>query len=93
MAEPRPATEEAGKPESIECPRCGGSALDQLAHSPVPGIWEVWGCQRCRYSWRSTEPLANRSRAHYPERFRLTPAQLDAAREVPPVPTRDSSSS
>lgn len=93
MAEPMPASDGVETSEPVECPRCGGSALDQLARSPVPGSWEVWGCQRCRYSWRSTEPLANRSRAHYPERFRLTPAQLDAAREVPPVSAPDRSSS
>ena len=93
MAEPMPASEAAEKPEPAQCPRCGGSSLDQLARSPVPGSWEVWSCERCRYSWRSTEPLANRSRAHYPQRFRLTPAQLDAAREMPPVPERDPSTS
>jgi hypothetical protein len=49
----------------------------------MAGAWTVTICRRCRYSGRSTEPLPNRSRDHYPDRFRLTQADIDAARDVP----------
>jgi vanillate/4-hydroxybenzoate decarboxylase subunit D len=67
------------------CPRCDYPETERLAESPVPGVWEVRGCPRCRYSWRSTEPPANSSREHYPARFRMTPDGIAAARAVPPV--------
>jgi hypothetical protein len=72
--------------ETAGCPRCTSPETEQLAGSPVPGAWTVTICRRCRYSWRSTEPLPNRSRDHYPDRFRLTQADIDAAPDVPAVP-------
>jgi vanillate/4-hydroxybenzoate decarboxylase subunit D len=72
--------------EPAECPRCASPETERLAESPVPGVWTVRICRRCLYSWRSTEPLPNRSRDHYPARFRLTQADIGAAREVPAIP-------
>lgn len=68
------------------CPRCGGEEIAVLATSPVPGVWTVWTCGTCTYSWRSTEPARNSSRAAYPARFRITSAEIENALEVPPVP-------
>jgi hypothetical protein len=72
--------------EDAECPRCAGRDTELMATSPVEGSWTVMICRRCRYAWRSTEPLPNRSRAHYPAQFRLTEADINAAPDVPPVP-------
>lgn len=68
------------------CARCGHDALDTLAHSPVPGVWEVRQCRRCLYTWRTTEPARRTDRALYPEAFRLTQADIDHAIEVPHIP-------
>ena len=72
--------------DTAQCPRCASQETEQLAESPVPGVWTVTICRRCLYSWRSTEPLPNQSRDHYPASFRLTQADIDAARDVPPIP-------
>ena len=71
--------------ETVNCPRCASPETEQIAESPVPGVWTVTICRRCRYSWRSTEPLPNSSSDHYPAGFRLTQADIDAARDVPPI--------
>ncbi|GAB2752699.1 non-oxidative hydroxyarylic acid decarboxylases subunit D [Salinifilum aidingensis] len=68
------------------CPRCAWEELHHLATSPVPDVWEVWQCARCLYTWRTTEPARRSTRAAYPERFRMTQADIDAAPEVPAVP-------
>jgi len=39
------------------CPRCDDTRTEQVAVSPVPGVWEVFRCQHCNYVWRSTEEL------------------------------------
>lgn len=68
------------------CPRCAFERVDRLASSPVPDVWDVLRCARCLYTWRTTEPARRTSREHYPEEFRLTQEDFDAAPEVPTVP-------
>jgi len=70
----------------MTCPRCAFDTVAKLADSPVPGAWEVLQCARCLYTWRTTEPVRRTSREHYPEEFRMTQADIDAAPEVPAVP-------
>lgn len=68
------------------CPRCADEKIETLARSPVPGVWEVYQCQHCLYTWRSTEPPRRTSREHYPEEFRMTQADIDNAPQVPAIP-------
>jgi hypothetical protein len=68
------------------CPRCAFDRVDKVATSPVPGVWDVLLCQRCLYSWRTTEPARRTTREAYPEAFRMTQADIDNAPEVPAVP-------
>jgi rubredoxin len=93
----RPVAERAGAeragaeptvPDPVECPRCAAPELARLAVSPVPDAWVVWVCRRCSYSWRSSEPPLNSSRAHYPGQFRLVASDIDSASEIPAVPER-----
>ncbi len=56
-----------------------------LTRSAVPGVWDVLSCQRCTFSWRTSEPAAQTS-AVYPARFVLSEADIANAPEVPPVP-------
>ncbi|MEU1320536.1 non-oxidative hydroxyarylic acid decarboxylases subunit D [Streptomyces tibetensis] len=70
------------------CPRCAYGTVTTVATSPVPGVWNVLQCDRCRYMWRTTEPDRRTRRDLYPAEFRLTQADLDDAPEVPSVPPR-----
>ncbi|WP_443077845.1 non-oxidative hydroxyarylic acid decarboxylases subunit D [Streptomyces sp. NBC_01450] len=56
------------------------------APSPVPGAWDVLQCGRCLYMWRTTEPARRTRRDAYPQEFRMTPADIDNAPEVPAIP-------
>ena len=68
------------------CPRCAYETVDHVASSPVVGVWEVFGCPRCNYFWRSTEPRARTSRPLFPEKYRLTAETVAAAPPYPGIP-------
>lgn len=68
------------------CPRCGEDHVEILAKSPVPDVWEVFQCQHCLYTWRSTEPARRTDRDQYPEEFKMTQADIDNAPMVPSIP-------
>lgn len=51
------------------CPRCADEHIEVMANSPVKGVWTVYQCQHCLYTWRNTEPLRRTSREHYRRRF------------------------
>jgi hypothetical protein len=68
------------------CPRCDQEGAHSLATSPVPGVWEVFQCARCLYSWRNTEPERRTDPAQYPAVFKMTQADIDNAHPVPTVP-------
>lgn len=70
----------------MQCPRCDDHTIEVLAVSPVENVWEVFQCQRCLYTWRSTEPERRTSREHYPEEFKMTQADIDHAPVVPSIP-------
>ncbi|WP_267254592.1 non-oxidative hydroxyarylic acid decarboxylases subunit D [Catenulispora rubra] len=63
----------------MSCPRCTAAA-EQLASSPVPGVWEILRCVECLYMWRTTEPARRTTRDAYPEAFSLTRSQTDSAK-------------
>ena len=54
--------------------------------SPVAGVWAVFGCNTCFYTWRSTEPEENTNPDRYPEVFRLNPTDFGNIPEVPVIP-------
>ncbi|MCP2163525.1 non-oxidative hydroxyarylic acid decarboxylases subunit D [Goodfellowiella coeruleoviolacea] len=70
----------------MSCPRCDHDTTATLAESPVPGVWQVLQCQRCLYTWRTTEPARRTQRDAYPAEFRMTQADIDNAPEVPSIP-------
>jgi hypothetical protein len=70
----------------MTCPRCEATRIEQLATSPVPGIWDVLQCQACLYTWRTTEPARRTTRDAYPEAFRMTQADIEGAHDVPAIP-------
>jgi hypothetical protein len=79
-----------GRPEAAGaaplCPRCADTGVSTVAHSPVPGVWQVLQCARCLYMWRTTEPARRTRREDYPVQFRLTEHDIATATEVPAVP-------
>jgi hypothetical protein len=70
------------------CPRCRSAAIDVRTTSPVPGVWTVYGCGGCLYTWRSTEPEENTDPDKYPAVFRLGPDDLANLPVVPAIPPR-----
>lgn len=68
------------------CPRCAHETIEHLTTSPVPGVWEVFQCARCLYTWRTSEPARRTQRDAYPVEFRMTQADIDNAPEVPVIP-------
>jgi hypothetical protein len=54
-----------------------------MVKSPVGDVWEVYVCEDCWYSWRSTEtPVVI-------EKFKLTPAIIATLGVIPPIPPLD----
>ena len=68
------------------CPRCRSHTTQERAKSPIAGVWTVFGCDTCFYTWRSTEPAENTDPEKYPEVFRLNPADLAKLPGVPNIP-------
>lgn len=66
----------------MECPRCGSPAR-VMVKSPVGDVWEVYVCETCWYSWRSTET------PQIIEKFKLDPAKIGELGVIPAVPPLD----
>lgn len=68
------------------CPRCGSENIEVIAKSPKDNVWEVFMCNCCFYSYRSTEPENRKSRSLYDERFKVDLEQVNSIGVIPPVP-------
>lgn len=67
----------------MTCPRCGAENTRVMVKSPVEGKWEMYVCETCWYSWRSTEdPQVSPT-------FALTPEEIPGLGVIPPVPPLD----
>ena len=71
---------------TLVCPRCRSATTSTRSKSPVAGVWTVFGCDTCYYTWRSTEPDVNTDPDKYPEVFRLNPADFLKLPEIPVIP-------
>jgi vanillate/4-hydroxybenzoate decarboxylase subunit D len=70
------------------CPRCRSTTVELRSTSPVAGVWAVFSCAICLYSWRSTEPEENTNPDKYPAAFRLRPEDLANLAVIPTIPPR-----
>jgi hypothetical protein len=70
------------------CPRCRSETVTTLAHSPASGVWTVFQCTTCLYTWRSSEPAENTDPEKYPTAFRLDPKNLADLAVIPAVTPR-----
>lgn len=61
------------------CPRCNGETR-VMTKSPVGNVWEVYVCNKCFYSWRSTE-----NKVILPQ-FKLTDEKIATMQMIPPIP-------
>jgi vanillate/4-hydroxybenzoate decarboxylase subunit D len=68
------------------CPRCRTATVEVRSTSPVPGVWTVFGCTTCLYTWRSTEPQENTDPDKYASVFRLKPEDLANLPVIPSIP-------
>jgi vanillate/4-hydroxybenzoate decarboxylase subunit D len=68
------------------CPRCRSNSTALRAVSPVAGVWIVYGCDVCFYTWRSTEPETNTNPERYPEVFPLKQDDLPGLQVAPAIP-------
>ena len=66
------------------CPRCRSATT--AVTSPTAGVWTVFGCDSCFYTWRSTEPAENVDPDKYPQVFRLNPDEIGGLPIVPAIP-------
>jgi vanillate/4-hydroxybenzoate decarboxylase subunit D len=72
--------------DPLPCPRCRSNTTVVRAVSPKAGVWTVYGCDTCFYTWRSTEPEENTNPDKYPAVFRLVPENLAKLEVAPPIP-------
>ena len=64
----------------MNCPRCSHNNVKTIAKSPVGDVWEVYCCQKCWYSWRSTET------PQILDKFLLDDTKIAVMQVIPPVP-------
>lgn len=64
----------------MNCPRCGADNARLMVKSPVGDAWELFVCETCWYSWRSTETVDV-----WPV-FKLTPDAVPGLQVIPPIP-------
>jgi len=64
----------------MTCPRCNHDDIKTIAKSPEGDAWEMYACQKCWYSWRSTET------PQILDKFMLDDAKIAAMQIIPPVP-------
>ncbi len=72
--------------EALCCPRCDTPNSAVVARSPVAGVWEMYLCPTCFYSWRSTEPEEATKAAAMSAKFRINPTTLPHGHVMPAVP-------
>ena len=67
----------------MKCPRCNHDDIKTIATSPVGDVWEIYCCQKCWYSWRSTENI------HIQDKFKLDDKKISDMQIIPPIPPLD----
>ena len=64
----------------MNCPRCEYDKISTIAKSPIDGAWEIYQCDQCFYSWRSTET------PHVDDVFKLDAEKIANLQVIPPIP-------
>ena len=69
------------------CPRCDSKNANLLIPSPVGNEWEMYICNECNFTWRSTEPENIRKPKMYDSKFKLTKEKISKMMVNPPIAT------
>ncbi|MDR0347227.1 MAG: vanillic acid non-oxidative decarboxylation protein [Coriobacteriales bacterium] len=67
----------------MKCPRCDSEKVKTMVKSPVGDVWEVYVCENCWYSWRSTET------PQVLPKFKLNDQMIAELGVIPPIPPLD----
>ena len=67
----------------MRCYRCGSEDCRVMVKAPVDDAWEVYVCNTCFYSWRSTEEI------NIHDTFKLKPEEIPELQVIPPIPPLD----
>jgi len=62
------------------CPRCDSDKARVMTKSPVGKEWEVYVCEKCWCSWRSTETIKGHAK------FKLDDEKIATMQIIPPIP-------
>jgi len=68
------------------CPRCDSDTVELTTRAPKDNAWEVYICNTCNFSWRSTESDEIKDPAKYDRRFKIDPAKIPFLDIIPPIP-------
>lgn len=64
----------------MNCPRCDSDKVEKMVDSPVGKVWEVYVCEKCWFSWRSTEDIK------ILPKFKLDDRKNRSHAVIPPIP-------
>ncbi len=64
----------------MKCPRCDKEEVRVMVKSPVGDVWEVYVCDNCFFSWRSTETI------NVLPQFKLNDQKIATMQMIPPIP-------
>ena len=68
------------------CPRCDSHTVQLLVKAPVDNAWEIYKCNTCDFSWRSTESDDIINPEQYDRRFKIKPEKIQELDTIPPIP-------
>ena len=72
--------------DPLPCQRCRSNTTVVRAVLPKAGVWTVYGCDTCFYTWRSNEPEENTNPDKHPAVFRLAAENLSKLEVAPFIP-------
>lgn len=64
----------------MKCLRCDEETVRVMTKSPVGNVWEVYVCDTCYYSWRSTEDVV------VSPIFKLKKEEISKLQPIPAIP-------
>ncbi|MBE6185515.1 non-oxidative hydroxyarylic acid decarboxylases subunit D [Heyndrickxia ginsengihumi] len=70
------------------CPRCDSKEATVISKSPKKGVWEMYECPVCLFTWRSNEPESIANPEKYNRAFKVNPANIPHTDIVPAIPER-----
>jgi vanillate/4-hydroxybenzoate decarboxylase subunit D len=62
------------------CKRCDSDKVRKMVDAPVGKAWEVYVCEKCFFSWRSTETI------EVLPKFKLNDEKIATMQMIPPIP-------